>query len=167
LGTPINPQWEHVLLTFKGNEHKFSGVVAQATKDTIDVDIELIDLVASAKEVAHVSNVIDVEDLEIVTPIFYKHEGKFIVLAGADKVIATKQAAKPKADGSPITVKGRMLSSVALKGVRVLKAQPPAEQVRPATPFNPPRLNTPHRAGAYNSDSQPRTYAGKPTPRKY
>jgi hypothetical protein len=169
LGTPVNPQWEQVLLVFKGHEHKLSNVAAQATKETLELEIDKIDLAVTASEIRYESEVAcDDIATSIATsmPIFYKHEGKFIVLTGAATVKNIRDTAKPKKDGTAITVQGRMLSSVALKGIRILKAQPISQEVStPAQPFNPPRFSDnrsssypPSRSNSsnpYNSESRP------------
>jgi len=138
LGTPVNPLWDKVLVVFKGHEHKLSNVLAKATPGTVEMELDKIDLDATTAEVRY-DDAVECEDIGRGMPIFYKHEGKFIVFTGRQTVETVKTHAKPKPDGKPITVTGRLLSSVALKSIRIVK-DVPVEPTPAAAPFNPPRF---------------------------
>jgi hypothetical protein len=142
---------ENIILTFKDQQYPLAKVAAKGKSgppvevklsELKDFNDALFDLVKLSKDSPEYDN---------GAIIFFKHEGKYILFGGKENALS--QLAKGK-----VVLKGHLLTSFALKSVRIEK--PIAESVKVQA--------VEQLANKFNSSPRPapRTYDNK-TPRTY
>lgn len=114
-------QWKNVKLLFKGNEHNFSQVIIGAAGGPL-IRVEIKDLAnVAVSDVPNNDVLLDPHsaDTSKLSPILYKHGGKFYLLAGQEAL------AKAKAK-EEVILEGHLISTVAFKNCRIVKPEPAA-----------------------------------------
>lgn len=146
-----------VILTFKDQQYPLDKVKAKAMSGPI-IEAKLEELNISEDALALVTLSADSVELHAGPIIFFKHEGKYLVFGGMANV--TKAVTQGK------SIKGHLLSSPALKSVRIVKHEPaqPAQVAALANHFSSSsRYDGDRTRGSYgDKPSYPRKTSGQP-----
>jgi hypothetical protein len=143
---------DNIILTFKDQQYPLAKVLGKG-KSGPPVEVKLADLNISNEAVFDLIKLSqESAEYDNGPVIFYKHEGQYILFGGKQKALA--QIAK-----GATTVKGTLLTSFALKGIRIEKPMAESAKIEAIAALTS-KFSSTH---SNRVETKPRTYGSKPS----